>query len=94
MIFSLILVTDRTFSFMSIFEDFSPIVVMLTKVVWDLKVFLLFYTILISLFSIIACVIGYGNSNPGLNLQYYKEFGAECLGDLPDSAKSESCEEN
>jgi hypothetical protein len=67
LVLSLILMIDRTYSLMSIFESFSPIVVMLNKVVWDLKVFLLFYAILISGFSIMASVIGYGNTQPWIN---------------------------
>ena len=99
MVFSLFLVTDRTFKFMSIFESFSPICVMITKVVWDLKIFLLFYIILISMFSIVAGVIGYGNSNLNvygkpINRDYTNAMGKECLGNLPESAKSEACEES
>ena len=41
----------KTFFFLRIFPTLTPIVVMLTNVIWDLKIFLLFYTILILLFS-------------------------------------------
>ena len=87
---SLVLMIDRTYTLMSIFESFSPIVVMLNKVVWDLKVFLLFYVILISLLSIMACVIGYGNTNPYINRIFYDEF-VHCVNDLPASYFSEVC---
>lgn len=55
----------KTFFFLRIFENFSYIVTMLTRVVIDLHVFLLFYTILLVFFSLIFAVIGVGNPNFG-----------------------------
>jgi len=45
---------------------------MLSKVLVDLRIFLLFYVILIGFFSLIQCVIGISNSNYFLNEEYYK----------------------
>lgn len=66
--------TVQTFQFMRIFGSYTPIVVMLNNVFWDLKVFLLFYTILIFLFSIVMSVIGYGNGLRGVNYLFWKAF--------------------
>ena len=46
-----ILLIAKTFFFLRIFPTLTPIVVMLTNVIFDLKIFLLFYFILILLFS-------------------------------------------
>lgn len=46
-----LLLIVKTFFFLRIFPTLTPIVVMLTNVIWDLKIFLFFYTILILLFS-------------------------------------------
>ena len=51
----------KTFFFLRIFPTLTPIVVMLSEVIYDLRVFLLFYVILISFFSQIFAVLGLGN---------------------------------
>ena len=51
----------KTFFFLRIFPLLTPIVVMLSEVIYDLRVFLLFYVILISFFSQIFAVLGLGN---------------------------------
>lgn len=56
----------KSFFFLRIFDALSPIVTMLTNVIYDLRVFLLFYAILIFLFSLMIGVLGIGNINiPG-----------------------------
>jgi len=67
MITSILLSTARTFKYMRIFQDCSPIVVMLGNVGWDLRIFLLFYAILIAFFSMVMDVTGFGNTNAQLN---------------------------
>ena len=52
----------KTFFFLRIFDSLSYIVTMIQTVIIDLKVFLLFYAILIFLLSMIYAVIGLGNS--------------------------------
>lgn len=51
----------KTFFFLRIFSQLSPIVNMLTNVVYDLRIFLLFYCILITLFSLLLGILGIGN---------------------------------
>jgi len=63
----------KTFFFLRIFPTLTPIVVMLTNVIWDLKIFLLFYTILILLFSQLFAVLGLGNAQLRMDLETQKE---------------------
>ena len=51
----------RTFNFLRIFEALSPIVTMLFNVIWQLRIFMTFYFILILLFSLMYGVLGVGN---------------------------------
>lgn len=53
----------RTFTFLKIVAALSPIVTMLTNVVYDLRIFLFFYVILTVLFSLLLGIIGLGNRN-------------------------------
>jgi hypothetical protein len=50
----------KTFFFLRIFPMLTPIVVMLSEVIFDLRVFLFFYVILISFFSQVFAVLGLG----------------------------------
>lgn len=52
----------RTFKFLKIFDSFSPIITILTEVVFDLGKFLLLFTIVVALFSLIFGALGIGNS--------------------------------
>jgi hypothetical protein len=56
-----ILAIRRTFNFLRIFSVLSPIVTMLNNVIWDLRIFLTFYFILVTLFSLMYGVLGLGN---------------------------------
>ena len=58
---TIILAITRTFGFLRIYEDLSPIVTMLKNVVYDLRVFLLFYSLLVFGFSMPFCILGLGN---------------------------------
>jgi hypothetical protein len=60
-IITILLAITRTFGFLRIYEDLSPIVTMLKNVVYDLRIFLLFYTILVFGFSLPFCILGLGN---------------------------------
>jgi hypothetical protein len=51
----------RTFNYLRIFEALSPIVTMLNNVIYQLRIFLTFYYILVLLFSLMYGVIGIGN---------------------------------
>ena len=48
----------KTFKILRIFEQLSYIVSMLSTVIFDLRVFILFYSILIGFFSMVFAVIG------------------------------------
>ena len=56
-----LLLISKTFFFLRIFPMLTPIVVMITNVIYDLRIFLLFYLILIALFCQIFAVLGLGN---------------------------------
>ena len=51
----------KTFFYLRIFENLSPIVTMLINVLYDLKVFLLFFFILIFMFAMQLSITGIGN---------------------------------
>jgi hypothetical protein len=56
----------KTFFYLRIFDSLSPIVTMLTNVFSDLKVFLMFFFILIFMFSMQISITGLGNKKvPG-----------------------------
>ena len=50
----------KTFFFLRIRENFTPIVLMLTNVMYDLRIFCMFYSILLFMFSLMFSVIGVG----------------------------------
>ncbi len=56
-----LLLITKTFFFLRIFPILTPIVVMLSNVVYDLRIFLFFYLILIALFCQIYAILGLGN---------------------------------
>lgn len=55
-----LLLIIKTFFFLRIRTSFTPIVIMLTNVIYDLRIFLFFYMILIFMFSQLFNVIGVG----------------------------------
>lgn len=61
MCFIVLLLISKTFFFLRIFPVLTPIVVMITNVIYDLRIFLLFYLILIALFCQIFAILGLGN---------------------------------
>jgi len=61
MMIILLLGLIKTFFFLRIFDVLSPIVTMLTNVIYDLRIFLLFYGILVFLFSLMLGILGIGN---------------------------------
>lgn len=61
----------KTFFFLRIFSSLSYIVTMITNVIYDLRIFGLFYAILLFLFALMFGVLGVGNRNqPGV----FKDF--------------------
>jgi len=66
----------KTFFFLRIFDSLSYIVTMIQRVIYDLRIFGLFYAILVILFSMIFAVIGVGNPNiKGAFKEYLAEIG-------------------
>ena len=53
----------KTFFFLRVIESMSSIVTMIRNVVYDLKVFLTFFAIIIILFSLLIDILGIGNFN-------------------------------
>lgn len=72
MIFIILFSVSRTFFYLKIFGALSPIVTMLTNVVYDLRIFMMFYVILVVLFSLLLGVLGVGNKDieGGFNVMY------------------------
>ena len=68
----------KTFFFLRIFDNLSYIVTMITTVIIDLKVFLIFYAILLFLFSMIFATIGLANKGvPGGLKDFVEKKNAE-----------------
>jgi hypothetical protein len=63
----------RTFKCMRIITLYSPIVTMLQTVVYDLRIFLLFYMILVGFFSLTLGVLGNGNAHPDISPAFAEE---------------------
>ena len=74
MCFIVIQVIIRSFFYLRIFPGFTPIVAMLTSVVYDLRIFLFFYFLLIIFLSQVYSVLGFGM--PGENAKDFK-FGID-----------------
>lgn len=53
----------RTFNYLRIFDKLSPIVSMINQVLSDIQTFMLFYFILVFLFSLMIGVLGVANTN-------------------------------
>lgn len=63
MILVVFMLLMKTFFFLRIFENMSYIVTMLRNVVYDLRIFLSFYAIITTLFSLLIGILGIGNFN-------------------------------
>ena len=63
MISLVVVVLLRLFSILRIFAALTPIVIMLSRVLYDLQAFLFFFTIIIFKFAMVLSVLGVGNVN-------------------------------
>lgn len=80
----------KTFFFLRIFDALSYIVTMIQTVILDLRVFGLFYSILLVLFGMIFAVIGVGNSNiDGEFKDYIQEINERDEVDQPENIPNE-----
>lgn len=61
MIVVILLAIIKTFFYLRVFENLSYIVTMLKHVIYDLRVFLIFYFFMVYLFSLVFSVLGVGN---------------------------------
>jgi hypothetical protein len=69
----------KTFFFLRVFPVLTPVIVMLKTVIYDLRIFMLFYTILIGGFCNVFAVLGLGNAYPSkkdVSLRYLKARAA------------------
>ena len=57
---------------------------MINRVIYDLRVFLLFYSILVVLLSMIYAVIGVGNKNVGAFKEFIDELTEDYARDIPN----------
>jgi hypothetical protein len=60
MIIIVLQVLFKTFFFLRVYPTLTPIIVMLKTVIYDLRIFMLFYFILIGLFCLSLAVLGLG----------------------------------
>jgi hypothetical protein len=63
MVMIVLLLISKTFFFLRIFPTLTPIVVMIQNVIYDLRIFMMFYLILIALFCQIFAILGLGNES-------------------------------
>jgi hypothetical protein len=57
----ILMVIIKTFFYLRIFPALTPIVIMINSVIFDLRVFLFFYFLLIAFFCLVFSVLGLGN---------------------------------
>ena len=75
MIIIVFLALIKTFFFLRIFTALSPIVTMLTNVIYDLRIFMFFYSILIVMFALHLGILGIGNPYvPGIYQDKYYPY--------------------
>jgi len=67
----------RSFYFMSIFSDFSPIVTMLKNVIFDLQPFMLFFAMIVISFSMLWTTLGIGNHREIVNPEFHAKYGSK-----------------
>ena len=78
MIVLVFMLLAKTFFFLRIFSSYSFLVTMLRNVIYDLRVFLGFFALLIVLFSLMISVLGVGNFN------IYSAFSRDFSPDSPE----------
>ena len=63
MCFIILVVITKTFFYLRIFPSLTPIVVMINSVIFDLRIFMFFYMLLVSFFCLVFAVLGLGNES-------------------------------
>ena len=69
MCFLILMVIMKTFFYLRIFPSLTPIVVMINSVIYDLRIFMFFYGLLISFFCLVFAVLGLGNGEVHNNVE-------------------------
>ena len=67
MIFVAFLILIKTFFYMRVFRNMSQMVSMMTQVISDLRVFLIFYFILVWMCSLVFNILELGNNDKSKN---------------------------
>ena len=57
----ILMVIMKSFFYLRIFPALTPIVVMINSVIYDLRIFMFFYMLLVSFFCLVFAVLGLGN---------------------------------
>lgn len=63
----ILMVLMKTFFYLRIFPALTPIVVMINSVIYDLRIFMFFYGLIITFFSLVFAVLGLGNDNESVH---------------------------
>lgn len=83
MIMVILLAIVKTFFYLRVFESLSYIVTMLKNVIYDLRVFLIFYFMVIFLFGLIFSVLGVGNMNAPGDYKELRDDPPDTYYDIP-----------
>ena len=83
MILVILLAIVKTFFYLRVFESLSYIVTMLKNVIYDLRVFLIFYFMIIFLFGLIFGVLGVGNMKAPGDYKELRDDPPETYYDIP-----------
>lgn len=79
----ILLAIVKTFFYLRVFESLSYIVTMLKNVIYDLRVFLIFYFMVIFLFGLIFGVLGVGNMQAPGDYKELRDDPPETYYDIP-----------
>jgi len=63
MIFVTFMLLIKTFFFLRIFDNLTRLVIMIKEVIFQLTDFIIFYIIVIFMFSVVIGILGVGNYN-------------------------------
>lgn len=79
MIIIVLQVLIKSFFFLRVYPTLTPIIVMLKTVIYDLRIFMLFYTILLLKFCLLLAVLGLGAGYDENGVPYPEEEDEEDL---------------
>ena len=79
----------KSFFFLRVYQTLAPIVVMLKTVIYDLRIFMLFYTILLLKFCLLLAVLGLGAGYDENGVPYPEEEEEDDEYELYDEEEGE-----